>query len=72
MDFSWTCSGRIDCIHFMKLILKLFSYNTSRCFIVYTLLEESLLYTDNGVTVFINTIMNGNYIKKIKSKMSLY
>ena len=29
--------------------------------IVYTFLE-TLLYTDNDVTVFINTIMNGNYI----------
>ena len=53
----WACSGRIDCIHFMELIC----YNTSRFFIVYTFLE-TLLYTDNDVTVCINAMMIGNLL----------
>ena len=44
----------------MTLIFKLFSYNTSSCFFLLCIyFLETLLYTDNDVTVFINTIVNG-------------
>ena len=54
VDFPWTCSGRVDCIHFMTLTNLL---NNFIIIIIVYIFLETVLYT-----FFISTILNGNYI----------
>ena len=60
MDFSWTCSGRIDCVDFMKQIKKLFPISITAGF--YCIYIFRNFYFDKDVTDFINSVRNDNYI----------
>ena len=56
-----------DRIHFMKLIFKLFVI-LQQLFYIYNFKKVPLTnvhYFDNDVTVFIDSLMNGNYINFI-------